>query len=68
MLAFCGFLCFLKTPGSFFLEFFVASVTLYFGFFGIMRLGAYVDIVLVATAMFLIIRMASFIDIKRFYY
>jgi len=33
MVAFCGFLCLLKKPGSIFLEFFVASVTLYFGFF-----------------------------------
>ena len=59
MVAICGLLCFLKKPGSFPLEFFVAGVTLYFGFFGIMRLGAYIDIVLIVAAMFLILRMAS---------
>jgi hypothetical protein len=67
MLAFCGLLCFLKKPGSFYLEYFAASVTLYFGFFGIMRLGAYIDIVLVAVAMFLIIRKTSLLPINRFY-
>lgn len=68
MVAFCGFLCFLKKPGTLLLEFFVASVTLYFGFFGVMRLGAYVDIVLIAAAIFLIIRKASLLNINRFYY
>jgi len=67
MVAFCGFLCLLKKPGSLFLEFFVASVTLYFGFFGIMRLGAYVDIVLISAGMFLIIRMASRLNYKQFF-
>ncbi|MCD4741990.1 MAG: hypothetical protein K8R67_05865 [Desulfobacteraceae bacterium] len=67
MVAFCGFLCLLKKPGSIFLEFFVASVTLYFGFFGIMRLGAYIDIVLIITGMFLIIRMTSRLDYKQFF-
>ena len=67
MVAFCGFLCLLRKPGSLFLEFFVASVTLYFGFLGVMRLGAYVDIVLIITGMFLIIRMTSRLDYKQFF-
>ena len=67
ILAFCGFLCFLKQPGSKYLEFFVASITLYFGFFGIMRLGAYIDIFLIITAVYIIIRKASFLDSKYFY-
>jgi len=66
MAAFCGFLCFIKKPGSHALEFFVASVTVYFGFFGIMRFGAYIDIVLVIAGMFLIVRMAARYDYKRF--
>ncbi|MCK5097837.1 MAG: hypothetical protein KAR45_07015 [Desulfobacteraceae bacterium] len=67
MIAFCGFLCLLKKPGSLSLEFFVASVTIYFGFFGIMRLGAYIDIVLIITGMFLIIRMTSRLNYKQFF-
>ncbi len=68
MLAFCGFLCFLKQPGSKYLDFFAASITLYFGFFGIMRLGAYIDVFLIITAVFIIIRKASFLDSNFFYY
>ena len=67
MLAFCGLLCFLKQPASKYLEFFVASITLYFGFLGIMRLGAYIDIVLIITALFIIIRKSSFLDSKIYY-
>jgi hypothetical protein len=67
MLAFCGFLCFLKQPGSKYIEFFVASITLYFGFLGIMRLGAYIDIILIITALFILIRKSSFLDSKIYY-
>jgi hypothetical protein len=57
MAAFAGFLCFLRRPGSPFLEAFVGVITLYFGFFGIMRLGAYVDIVLIAAGASLLARL-----------
>jgi len=67
MLAFCGFLCLLKKPGSIFLEFFVASATVYFGFFGLLLLGAYIDIILIASGMFLLVRLASRLDYEKFY-
>ena len=67
MLAFSGFLCFLKQPGSKYLEFFVASVTLFFGFFGVMRLGAYIDIVLIIASLFILMRKASYLNSKNFY-
>jgi hypothetical protein len=59
MLAFCGLICFLKSPGAKYLQFFVAFVTLYFGFFGIMRLGAYIDVVLIGTALYIILQKFS---------
>lgn len=68
MVAYCGFLCFLKKPGSLFLEFFIAAITVYFGFFGVMRLGAYIDVILIFAGMFLIIRMASKMDYERYFY
>lgn len=56
MLTVCGFLCLTGEPRSRILEFMVAITTLYFGFFGVFRLGAYVDIVLIVCAVFLLIR------------
>ena len=41
------------------LEATVGLMTLYFGFFGIFRLGAYVDVALVLCALFLIVRLGS---------
>lgn len=65
MVAFCGLLCLLKKRGSLHLEFFVSVTTLYFGFFGVMRIGAYIDIGLIAVGMFLIVRLASRIDYQH---
>jgi len=59
MAALCGFLCLSREPRSAMLEGFVALITLYFGFFGIFRLGAYVDVVLIACALFLLARLKS---------
>lgn len=59
MAAICGFLCLTKKPRSIILEITVALITLYFGFFGIFRLGAYVDVVLIICALFLIVRLSS---------
>jgi hypothetical protein len=61
MVTICGFLCLSHKPRSSMLEATVALATLYFGFFGIFRLGAYVDIVLVVCALFLIVRLGSYL-------
>lgn len=58
LLAVCGLLCFLKKPGSILLEYFSAAVTCYFGFFGLMRLGAYVDIILIVCSLYLLLRVS----------
>jgi len=59
MLTVAGFLCLSRRPGSALLEAFVGLITLYFGFFGIFMLGAYVDVALVLCGLFLIVRLAS---------
>jgi len=59
MVTVCGFLCLSEKPRSALLEAAVGSVTLYFGFFGIFRLGAYVDVVLVLCALFLLVRLIA---------
>jgi len=53
MLAFTGLLCFNKRPGSDLLVFFVSLATLHFGIFGIVHLGAYIDIILVISGIYL---------------
>ena len=59
MLTVCGFLCLSQEPRSTALEATVALITLYFGFFGLFRLGAYVDIALIVCALFLIVRLSA---------
>ena len=59
MVTICGFLCLSRQPRSLFLETAVGLTTLYFGFFGLFRLGAYVDIVLIACALFLLARLTA---------
>lgn len=59
MLVLCGFLCLTRDPRSAILDATVGLVTLYFGFFGIFRLGAYVDVALVLCGLFLIVRTGS---------
>ncbi len=56
MLAICGFLTLTIPPRSILLELTVGIATLYFGFFGLMKLDAYIDVVLIASALFLIVR------------
>jgi hypothetical protein len=58
MLAVCGLLCMSKESVSAHREAFVGAITIYFGFFGIMRLGAYIDVVLVMVAAYLLARNA----------
>ena len=58
LLTICAFLCLTVKPRSLMLEFVTALITLYFGFFGIFRLGAYVDVILIVCALFLIIRLS----------
>lgn len=65
MLTVCAFLCLTVKPRSVILEATVAFITLYFGFFGIFRLGAYIDIVLIICALFLILRLGSYFSYKR---
>lgn len=63
MLTVTAFLILTKQPRSTILEFTVALITLYFGFFGIFRLYAYVDVALIACALFLLMRIGA--DIPR---
>jgi hypothetical protein len=65
MVTICGFLCLSQKPRSTILEAAVALVTLYFGFFGIFRLGAYIDIILIICALFLIVRLSSYINYEE---
>lgn len=60
MAAICGFLCLSRQPRSAMLEATVALMTLYFGFFGVFRLGAYVDVALILCALFLTVRLGSY--------
>ena len=64
MVTVCAFLCLTKKPRSVFLEATVAGTTLYFGFFGIFLLKAYVDVVLIACAMFLLLRLGSYLTFE----
>jgi hypothetical protein len=57
MLTVSGFLILTSQPRSRGLEAFVGVSTLYFGLFGIIRLGAWVDIALVACSLFMILRL-----------
>jgi hypothetical protein len=59
MVTICGFLCLAQPPRSAPLEAIVALTTLYFGFFGLLRLGAYVDVVLVICALYLLLRLGA---------
>jgi hypothetical protein len=56
MLTICGFLCLTQEPRSVVLETVVALTTLYFGFFGLFRLGALIDAAQIVCALFLIMR------------
>ena len=62
LLTVCTFLCLTVKPRSMTLELVTALITLYFGFFGIFRLGAYVDVILIICALFLIVRLSSSIS------
>jgi uncharacterized membrane protein YhaH (DUF805 family) len=65
MVATCGFLCLTQKPRSGILEAVVALITLYFGFFGIFRLGAYVDVALILCGLFLIVRLSSYLTYEH---
>jgi hypothetical protein len=64
MVTVCAFLCLTRKPRSVFLEATVAGITLYFGFFGVFLLKAYVDVVLIACAMFLLLRLGSYLTFE----
>jgi hypothetical protein len=64
MVTICAFLCITRKPRSVFLEATVAGVTLYFGFFGVFLLKAYVDVILIACAMFLLLRLGSYLTFE----
>jgi hypothetical protein len=65
MVTVCGFLCLSQTPRSGILEAAAALITLYFGFFGIFRLGAYVDVALILCGLFLIVRLSSYLTYEH---
>lgn len=56
ILTICAFLFLTIKPKSSILEVTVGSLTLYFGFFGIFLLGAYIDFVLIICGSFLLLR------------
>ena len=56
LITICGLLIFLKRPGLAMLEVFTACITLYFGFLGMMRLGAEIDFMLIISSMYLLFR------------
>jgi len=60
MIAICGILCLQSKPKSHLLVMVIGFLTCYFGFFGVFRLGAYVDVALVICGGFLFIK--SLID------
>jgi len=62
MVAICGLLCLTTGNKSVFLEWSVGIITLYFGFFGVLRFNVYVDIALIIVALYIIIRSASNLD------
>jgi hypothetical protein len=59
MVTVCGFLCLTQPPRSALLEAAVSLTTLYFGFFGLFRLGAYVDVALIICALYLLVRLSA---------
>jgi hypothetical protein len=65
MLTICGFLCLSQKPRSIMLEATVALITVYFGFFGIFRLGAYIDVALIICALFLLVRIGSYLSYEH---
>lgn len=67
MVTICGFLCLTEKPRSVMLEATVALITLYFGFFGVFRLGAYIDIMLIVCALFLILRLGSYLSYEEIF-
>jgi len=67
LVAICGILVFVKRPGSRILELFAGIITLYFGFFGIMRLGANIDIILIISSIYILSRRISILDNDKFY-
>jgi len=66
MLAVSGFLALTRQPRSMGLEATVALITLYFGFFGMFRLGAYVDVTLILCSLFLLVRLGSYLPAGTF--
>jgi hypothetical protein len=67
LVTFSGLLIFANKQETRLLEIFVGLITLYFGFFGIMRLDVFVDIILVLSGAYLLIRQASYLDSQIFY-
>ncbi|MFH0786717.1 MAG: hypothetical protein V2B13_03775 [Pseudomonadota bacterium] len=65
MVTICGFLCLSQKPRSTLLEATVGLVTLFFGFFGLFRLRAYVDVALILCGLFLIVRLSSYLVLIR---
>jgi hypothetical protein len=60
LLAMIGFLILSSKPHSDLLEAAVAISTIFFGFFGLMRLNAYIDVVLIITSLYLIYRLGTY--------
>ncbi len=59
LVAISGFICFTKKPRLNVLEITLGAFTLYFGFFGIFQLQAYIDIVLILCGGYLLLRNTS---------
>ncbi len=66
LVAISGFIILTKKPRFDVLEITLGALTIYFGFFGIFRLQAYVDILLVLCGGYLLLRNTSqFLKIKK---
>lgn len=55
----CAFLILATPQRSKMLEVSISLITLYFGFFGILLLGAYIDVILIACGLYLLIRIVT---------
>ncbi len=62
LLVITGFLILSSKPHSELLEATAAMSTLYFGFFGLMRLNAYIDVVLIICSLYLIFRLGTYMQ------
>ena len=67
MLVICGILILNTNSKSYLLEAVAGLSTLFIGFMGIFRLQAYVDVFLIVAALFILIRIGSYLSFNQFF-